>query len=327
MGKAGIQEEVEGSIEIPEEKIDTVADLAKKVRNAIEKPQLQAAHVIGEVTNSREWKGNQFFTLKDKNAKIQCIIFEKHIQDYRPQEGDRIVARGKVDFYQEQGKLSLKANLVEPVGEGKYYKKLRKVKKELKEKGLFDREKQPDKIPEKVGIVTAETGDALKDVRRAIENRMPGTDILLAPASVQGEKAEEEIIKAIEKLEESEVDTIIIARGGGDIEALQPFNSKRVAKAIYSCEKPIISGIGHKEDETVAGLVADVRGITPTDAGRKAVAEKQKLVEKLEEKERKLGKTFENYKAKKKQERREKLYKAAIILLLGVIAALTVLAL
>ncbi|MDY6778193.1 MAG: exodeoxyribonuclease VII large subunit, partial [Candidatus Nanohaloarchaea archaeon] len=236
--------------------------IASRVQERIETEDLQAAHVIGEVSNRREWKGNIFFTLKDDSAKLQCVIFARNIDDYRPDEGDRVLARGALDFYDEQGKLSLQANQLIPIGQGEYHRKLRKLKQELREDGVFDRERDIPDLPETIGVVTSEDSDAFHDIRESLHTAAPGVDIVLAPASVQGEDAVDELKNALNILENEEIDLIVIGRGGGDIEALKPFNTEELARTIYTASKPVIAGIGHREDETLAGLAADRRAIT-----------------------------------------------------------------
>lgn len=315
-----VREAVEDEHGIPADKLTTVAQAARQVNDALDRPELRAAHVIGEVTNVNDWKGNIFFSLKDDRAKLRCVLFARHIDDYRPSEGDQVVVRGALDFHGEQGELSLKANRVVPVGEGDYYRKLRQLKQELREQGWFQGRQDVPQLPEKIGVIASEDSDAFSDVRDSIRERNPGVDIVLRPASVQGDDAVEELVDAIEQLDSHGVDSIVIARGGGDIEALQPFNTREVAAAIKQADTPVVTGIGHQEDETVAGLTADSRGITPTDASRKATADIEELRQQLDNLSDQLDQAHGRFQARRqqereiaRQERRETLYQAAIV--------------
>jgi len=308
---------------IPPDRVRTVAQIADRIDDALEDKDLQAAHVIGEVSNIRDWKDHCFFTIKDGQAKLSCVLFSRHIEDYRPQEGDRVLVRGEIDFYHDQGSLSLQANTVIPLGEGRYYRELRQRKQGLREEGMFERNRDPPRLPERVGLVTGADSDALGDVRDSLWSRNPGVDIVHAPASVQGEGAIEELTTALEALDDRGLDAIIIARGGGDIEALKPFNTTEIAEAIASTQTQIITGIGHQEDETIAGLTADVQGLTPTDAGRKATKDTRKVIKTLDDLEEQIKTSFQAFTRQKRQdetirakERRETIYQIAIAVLI-----------
>ncbi len=307
---------------IPPQRVCTVAQIADRIDRALENNELQAAHVVGEVSNVRDWKDHRFFTLKDRQAKLSCVLFSRHIDDYRPEEGDSVLVRGEIDFYHDQGSLSLQANKAIPLGEGKYYKELRERKKELRKDGMFEHSTEPPRLPEQVGLITGADSDARGDVRDSLRSRNPGTDIVHASASVQGEDATKELIEALKVLEDRDLDAIIIARGGGDIEALKPFNTTEIAEAIAAADTPVISGIGHQEDKTIAGLSADVRGLTPTDAGRKASADITTVIDQLEDMEDRIQRSYTSFIRQKQQEerirekeRRETIYQVAIAVL------------
>lgn len=307
---------------IPPERVRTVTQIADSIDGALENNELQAAHVVGEVSNVRDWKDNCFFTIKDRQAKLSCVMFARHIDDYRPEEGDRVLVRGEIDFYHDQGTLSLRANTAIPLGEGQYYRELRQRKQQLREKGLFEDSQEPPRLPERVGLITGADSDALGDVRDSLWSRHPGVDILHTPASVQGEDAVEELTDALGTLDQRDLDAIIIARGGGDIEALKPFNTTDIAETIAETATPVITGIGHQEDETIASLTADVRGLTPTDAGRKATADVDTVIEHLDEMEEQIQSSYQSFIRQKQQEeqirekeRRETIYQAAIVVM------------
>lgn len=321
---SSIVTEAHEQYDIPVDRITTVSAIAQTIDQQLQAGNLQAAHVVGEVTNLREWRDHLFFSMKDEQAKLNVVVFNADGIDL--EDGETILARGSIDFYQEEGKTSLKANTIFPLGEGTYYKKLRKRKKKLRNEGYFTSERQPPELPEHIAIIAGEDSDALHDVKDTIWARAPWVDLHFYPVSVQGDQAIEELQKAINQADKSTADTIIITRGGGDIEAFKPFNTKEIAETIDNTTTPIISGIGHRDDETIAGLTADIRGFTPTDAGEKATKDRESVIEQIETLEKDLDSALKSLKEQQqheqelaKQQRQKRIYQAALIAIILII--------
>ena len=203
--------------------------------------------------------------------------------------------------------LRLKPIGIKAVGEGAYYRRIEELREKLRREGLFDEihKKLIPKLPERIGIVTSKDGAALRDVVNSIHMRFPNVDIYVKHSSVQGEDAVREICEGIEFFDKMfNVDVIILTRGGGSVEDLEPFNDERVARAIFNARTPIITGIGHKKDETIADYVADYRAITPTEAGKIAVQDKAELLKELDELEESLLQAFKKFREMKEREKK-----------------------
>lgn len=326
---SSIVSEAHEQYDIPTKKITTVSSIAARINQELETTELQAAHVVGEVTNLREWRDHLFFSLKDEHAKLNVVMF--NAGSITIDDGDTILARGAIDFYQDEGKTSLKANTIFPLGKGRYYQQLQKRKKRLRQVGYFDENQDPAKIPEQVAIIAGDDSDAVSDVRDTVWARAPWIDIEIIPVSVQGDNAIDELHRGIAMADRDVIDTIIIARGGGDIEAFKPFNTWKIAEVIDTADTPIITGIGHRDDETIAGLTANVRGFTPTDAAKKASKDIIEIRNSIEEREYMLSNAFESFTERKEQEKtikhtryQKRFYQAAflitiVVLLVGVI--------
>lgn len=291
----------------------TVSELSKCILDIINSNDaLKNACVIGEVTNLMESKAkNLYFDLKDENAKIRCVVYreDRGVVDKGLKDGVKAVVFGKVGYYEPLGSVQLYAMRVEVISEGDYLKQIEELKKKLKEQGMFDEKykKAIPKLPERIGIISAKDGAGLKDVITSIRCRFPNVDIFVKYATMQGKSAVKDICEGIEYFDNHfKVDVIIIARGGGSIEDLEPFNNEEIARAIFNAKTPIITGIGHKEDVTVADYVADCMAITPTEAGRIAVQDKAELMRKIDELEIALRKAYETFKNIKKKERQMK---------------------
>ncbi len=329
-------EEIGNELSIPKEFIFSVTEINQAISEKIEETQkIQNTYVLGEITNlNKSSKGNFFFDLKDEKSLISCVLFNYKSNKIKTEinEGEEVLIQGSVGYYRKKGNLSLKVNNIYPVGIGKYYKQKKELKEKLKKEGLFKSEhkKEIPKIPEKIGIVTSTKGDAIKDIVKSIKDRYHEVNILIKNSSVQGENAPQELVQGIEHFEEkTDVDLIITGRGGGNIEDLQAFNSEELARKIFNSKKPIITGIGHKEDETIAGLVADKKTITPTEAGKEAVPKKEELIENLDKLEKELNETYNKFKKIKKQgkeikkeKKSLKTMKVAILLLILIILIL-----
>jgi len=243
---------------------------------------LSSISVKGEVSNCKyHSSGHIYFTLKDKQSVISCVMFAGNRRglSFSLQEGMQIVVTGKVDTYERDGKYQLYAQKITQDGLGELYERFARLKAELEEQGLFAAEyKQP--IPKhcrKLGVVTAKTGAAVRDIISVAKSRDPYIQIVLYPAIVQGEAAAPSIVRGIQALEEYGVDTIIVGRGGGSIEDLWAFNEEIVAQAIFDCSIPIISAVGHETDTTIADYVADMRAETPSAAAAMATMDVHRI--------------------------------------------------
>ena len=237
---------------------------------------LSSVRVRGEVSNCKyHTSGHIFFSLKDATGTINCIMFagNRRGMDFRMADGDKVIADGSIEVYERDGRYQLYAKKISREGAGELYERFVRLKKELAEMGMFDpRYKKPvPKYAKRIGIVTAPTGAAIRDIQNIAGRRNPYVELVLYPALVQGEGAKESIVRGIEILDGAGVDVIIVGRGGGSIEDLWAFNEEVVAQAIFDCETPIISAVGHETDITIADYVADLRAPTPSAAAELAV--------------------------------------------------------
>lgn len=237
---------------------------------------LSSVRVRGEVSNCKyHTSGHIFFSLKDATGTINCIMFagNRRGMDFRMADGDKVIADGSIEVYERDGRYQLYAKKISREGAGELYERFVRLKKELAEMGMFDpRYKKPvPKYAKRIGIVTAPTGAAIRDIQNIAGRRNPYVELILYPALVQGEGAKESIVRGIEILDRAGVDVIIVGRGGGSIEDLWAFNEEVVAQAIFDCETPVISAVGHETDITIADYVADLRAPTPSAAAELAV--------------------------------------------------------
>ena len=248
---------------------------------------LKSITVKGEVSGCKyHSSGHIYFTLKDKGGVLSCVMFKSDRDrnlKFQMQEGQQVLVTGAITVYERDGKYQLYARNVELDGAGVLYERFEELKNRLKEQGMFaDEYKQPiPKYIHTLGVVTAPTGAAVRDIINVSTRRNPHIQIILYPAIVQGEKAAESIVRGIEYLSASQVDTIIVGRGGGSIEDLWAFNEEIVAQAIFDCPIPIISAVGHETDTTIADFVSDRRAATPSQAAEFAVFEYDRFVEDL----------------------------------------------
>lgn len=254
---------------------------------------LSRIYVKGEVSNCKyHSSGHIYFSLKDPSGSIACIMFAGNRSglSFRMQDGQQVVALGNVTTYERDGKYQLYAKEIIADGAGLLYEKFEALKKELSEMGMFAQEyKQPiPRFVKKVGIVTAPTGAAIRDIINVAGRRNPYVQLLLYPAQVQGEGAAESIVRGIRMLDRDDVDVIIVGRGGGSVEDLWAFNEEVVARAIFDCHTPVISAVGHETDHTIADYVADQRAPTPSAAAELAVCEYRQIREMMDEAQRRL---------------------------------------
>lgn len=266
---------------------------------------LNRIYVKGEVSNCKyHTSGHIYFTLKDESGTIACIMFARQRAGltFRMQEGQQIIVLGRITTYERDGKYQLYAQEIILDGAGLLYERFEALKQELSEMGMFAPEyKQP--IPgyaKKVGIVTAPTGAAVRDIMNVAARRNPYVQLILYPALVQGDGAKESIIEGIRMLEEKQVDVMIVGRGGGSIEDLWVFNEEEVARAVFECRVPVISAVGHETDTTIIDYVADLRAPTPSAAAELAVFEYRGLEERLFGYERKMKNYFSSNLEKQK---------------------------
>ena len=245
--------------------------------------RLQDIEVEGEISNFvRARSGHLYFTLKDEHAQLKCVMWRTHAQRlrFRPQDGDALLAHGRISVYETGGVYQLYADFLEPAGRGDLAIAFERLKEQLAQEGLFDAEnKQPiPALPNKIGIVTSADAAALRDILNVLNRRCPLVSVLIAPTLVQGDQAPPNIVRSLRWLDgRDDIDTIIIARGGGSMEDLWAFNDERVARALFAARHPVISGVGHETDFTIADFVADLRAPTPSAAAEMAVPDLSEL--------------------------------------------------
>ena len=254
----------------------TVSQLTFRIRKLLEdNPELQDVWVTGEISNlSRPASGHIYFTLKDKNASLKCVMWKTDVQRTRPtlQEGAAVEVHGRIAVYEPQGQYQLVANLIQATGEGALFQEFLRLKAMLEAEGLFDpeRKREVPVFPQTIGIVTSATGAALRDMLNTIRRRQPLVRVILAPSPVQGVDAPPALVNAIQSLNLQSPDVILLARGGGSIEDLWAFNDERVVRAVAASQAPVISGVGHETDFTLCDFAADLRAPTPTAAAELA---------------------------------------------------------
>ena len=254
---------------------------------------LRRLSVKGEVSNCKyHTSGHIYFTLKDRGGTLAAVMFagQRRGLQFRLEEGQQVVVKGTVDVYERDGKYQLYAQEIELAGRGDLYLKFEKLLRELEEMGMFDAQyKRPiPKYAKRVGIVTAPTGAAVRDIINISKRRNPYVQLVLYPALVQGEGAKDSIVHGIQTLDAMGLDVLIVGRGGGSIEDLWAFNEEAVARAIFACETPVISAVGHETDVTIADYVADLRAPTPSAAAELAVFDHGQFLADLEARKRKL---------------------------------------
>ena len=265
--------------------IYSVAQVNSYIKNLfVQDFLLNRISVRGEVSNCKyHTSGHIYFTLKDKSGTLSAVMFagQRKGLTFQLQEGQQVVVTGSIDIYERDGRYQLYAREIRRDGVGDLFERFQKLRDELEEMGMFSPEyKQP--IPfynRKIGIVTAPTGAAIRDIMNISRRRNPYVQLILYPALVQGEQAAESIVKGIQTLDAYGVDVMIVGRGGGSIEDLWAFNEEIVARAIFECRTPVISAVGHETDTTIADYVADLRAPTPSAAAELAVVDYHQLVE------------------------------------------------
>ncbi len=266
----------------------TVAQVNAYIKNMFTQDyMLQALFVKGEVSNCKyHSSGHIYFTLKDQKGTLNCVMFAGNRKglNFRMQEGQQVIVGGTVDVYERDGKYQLYARQIALDGAGALYERYEQLKRELEELGMFAQEyKKPiPRLIRTLGVVTADTGAAVRDIIQIATRRNPYVQILLYPALVQGDQAPASIVRGIRALEKQGVDVMIVGRGGGSIEDLWAFNAREVAQAVFDCSVPVISAVGHETDTTIIDYVSDLRAPTPSAAAELAVYDIRQLDEGLE---------------------------------------------
>ena len=274
----------------------SVKELNMYVKTLVDRDEfLNNVYVKGEISNfKKHYTGHLYFTLKDGESLIKCVMFKSYTQNvlFEPQDGMAVLILGTVAVYERDGIYQIYVKGMEPDGMGALHTAYEQLKKKLESKGMFDESnKKPiPMLPKSIGVVTSKTGAVIRDIINVTTRRLPNVNIKLYPAAVQGIGAAETIVKGIKYFNDNKnVDLIIIARGGGSLEDLWPFNEEITANAIYESELPIISAVGHETDFTIADFVADLRAPTPSAAGELAVPDRNEIIWKLQNINRRLS--------------------------------------
>lgn len=284
------------------DKYISVSQLTRYIKYKIDNDvNLNEVFLKGEISNFKAHsRGHFYFTLKDEGSRINAIMFASQTKKIKfvPKDGMKVLVTGKISVFEANGGYQIYVNEMLEDGVGNLYIAYEQLKKKLENEGLFnkDHKKEIPHIPKRVGVVTAPTGAAIKDIISTIKRRWPLTEIYLFPSLVQGEDAKEDIVKQIKKAENFylPLDTLIVGRGGGSIEDLWPFNEEIVARAIYECKVPTISAVGHEIDFTIADFVADLRAPTPTGAAEMAVPQLSDMKNYLNQVNIRLNNTINN---------------------------------
>lgn len=257
----------------------TITELSRYLKNKFdEDSNLREVYIKGEISNFKaHTRGHYYFTLKDENSRINAVMFASSTRSLKflPIDGMKVLVSGRISVYEATGGYQIYVESMLEDGVGNLYIAFEQLKEKLSKEGLFDKEhkKKIPRIPKKIGIVTASTGAAIRDILTTIKRRYPIVETILFPALVQGKDAASDIAKKIEIANTYDIDTLIVGRGGGSIEDLWPFNEEIVARAIYNSKIPVISAVGHEVDFTIADFVADLRAPTPTAAAELAVVD------------------------------------------------------
>lgn len=263
----------------------SITQLNNYIKNIFDNEELLiGVSVYGEITNFKISNGVAYFDIKEDGAQLSCVKFSS----YAPfaKNGDQVIVTGKLNYHVRLGRLSFVVSKIEPYGMGELYKKFLELKARLESEGIFDESKKKPlpKYAKKIGVVTSETGAVIRDIYHVTRKKNPFTDILVYPSKVQGTNAEYEIAEGIKYLDENtDVDVIIVARGGGSFEDLSPFNTEVVARAIFASNKPVISAVGHETDFSISDFASDFRAPTPSVAAEVAVFDYYEELEYLED--------------------------------------------
>jgi len=282
-----------------EEKTFTVTEINKYIGRKLKlDPNLKNIYIKGEISNYKTYpSGHSYFTLKDEKSQIPGVLFKGNRDRYvkfEPKNGMKVIIKGKIEVYDRDGKYQLYATRITEDGLGDLHVAFEQLKKDLKKEGLFAdaHKKKIPKYPNRIGVVTARTGAAIRDIITTIKRRYPICEVFVFSTLVQGDNAAPQIVRQINHAQEFDLDTLIVGRGGGSIEDLWAFNEKEVAYAIYNCRIPVISAVGHEIDFTISDFVADLRAPTPTAAAEIAVPDLSKVKESVGQLNRRAKKSI-----------------------------------
>jgi len=281
----------------PQREIFTISQLNAQARMLLERG-LGSVWLEGEISNlARPASGHWYFSLKDESAQVRCAMFRSRsmLVRFPVKDGAQVLARGRVSLYEARGEFQVVVEHLEEAGEGALRRRFEELKKKLLAEGLFAAEKkQPlPTLPRRIGVITSPTGAALRDILHILQRRFPAVPVLIYPVAVQGEAAPREIVQALQVADaRRDCDVLILARGGGSLEDLMAFNDESVARAIYACAIPVISGVGHETDVTIADFVADERAPTPSGAAERAVPDSAQYLRALSALERGLAQSI-----------------------------------
>ena len=284
-----------------EDKYITVGQLNRYLKYKFDQdPNLNQVFLKGEISNFKaHTRGHLYFTIKDETSRINAVMFYSQASkiNFIPEDGMKVLVTGRISVYEATGGYQIYVDDMIQDGVGNLYIEYEQLKKKLASEGLFDasKKKKIPKFPETIGIITAPTGAAIKDILSTIKRRWPITKTILFPSLVQGASAAPEIVKQIKKAQEYDLDVLIVGRGGGSFEDLWCFNDEEVARAIYECKIPVISAVGHEIDFTIADYVADLRAPTPTGAAEMAVANQTDFYNYMRQINLRLNKSMQNY--------------------------------
>lgn len=265
----------------------TVGAVTRYLKNRFDSDEnLRCVYLKGEISNFKAHStGHLYFSIKDETSKINAIMFSSNANKllFTPKEGVKVLVMGRISVYEATGNYQIYVEEMLEDGVGNLYIAYEKLKAELEKEGLFDPKykKEIPMFPKRIGVVTAPTGAAIRDIITTIKRRYPVSEIIIFPSLVQGDGAKEDIANKIKEAENYDIDTLIVGRGGGSIEDLWPFNEEVVARAIFNCKIPVISAVGHEIDFTIADFVADKRAATPTAAAELAVPNINELLKYL----------------------------------------------
>ena len=277
----------------------TVSDLTSQIKEIVE-GSFPLVWIEGEVSNfTHHRSGHMYFTLKDEQAELRSVMFRGLNQfiRFKPEDGMKIIAQGKISVYQQRGQYQLMVQQMEPAGIGTLYLAFESLKKQLLDEGIFDLKwkKELPPFPKRIGIITSSSGAAIQDIIQILSRRAPHVNVVIRSTLVQGIEAAEDIVQAIKEFQTFQnIDVLIIGRGGGSLEDLWSFNEEKVARAIFECTIPIISAVGHETDVTIADFVADVRTPTPSAAAELVSPSREKIYSQLDQMYSKISQALLN---------------------------------
>ena len=264
----------------------TVSQLSERIRGALETSFFDV-WVEGEVSNlSLAGSGHWYFTLKDERAQLRAVVWktDARLDRFRPKDGLKVLVRGSLRVYAPKGEYQIQVQVIEPLGKGSLQQAFEELKERLAKEGLFDagRKRPLPQLPRRIGVVTSPAGAVIRDFLRVLRARYRNLDVVVYPARVQGPEAAAEIVAGIRALQRvPSLDVLVVARGGGSLEDLWPFNEERVARALAASRIPTISAVGHETDFTIADFVADLRAATPSAAAERVVQAKEELAARI----------------------------------------------